>query len=109
MAEPPGNSRMPFYLAKSKVCINAAGECVGDGVFAGDNYRTGECVVALRRPLVASLDTERLRDTCANCYAWTEGSSIGSRLYVKEGTKVQACAECKRFRYCSKVTIHILD
>jgi hypothetical protein len=99
----PGAKASPFYLARSQICVDAAGECIGDGVFAGCDFGAGEHLVAMHRPLVASLDTERLNDTCANCYTWTEGSSIGSRLYVREGTKVQACAGCKRFRYCSKV------
>jgi hypothetical protein len=106
MAEPPkypGAKASSFYLARSEICVDAAGECIGDGVFAGCNFGSGEHLVTMHRPLVASLYTERLHDTCANCYTWTEGSSIGSRLYVKEGTKVQACAGCKRFRYCSKV------
>lgn len=96
----------PFYLAKSNICVNAAGECIGDGIFAGSDYGAGEHIIAVPRPLTASLDTERLSDTCANCYVWTEGSSTGSRLYVKEGTTVQKCAGCKRFYYCSKVSYH---
>lgn len=89
------SQRGPVYIARSESCI-------GDGVIASRAYRPGELITELPRPLVGSLDTERLEDTCANCYTWTEGSSIGSRLYVPEGTKVFACAGCKRFRYCSK-------
>ncbi|KAF2682373.1 SET domain-containing protein [Lentithecium fluviatile CBS 122367] len=85
----------PYYLARSK-------NCIGDGLFAGVNFKGGETIIALKRPLLASLESERLKDTCANCFVWTEESSIGSRLYVKEGTTVQTCAGCKRFRYCSK-------
>lgn len=93
-------SASPFYLAKS---TDPAGKSIGNGIFAGLDYGAGEQIAALVRPLLASLDTERLQDTCANCYIWTEGTSTGSRLYVKEGTKVSLCAGCKRFRYCSKV------
>ncbi|KAF2187202.1 SET domain-containing protein [Zopfia rhizophila CBS 207.26] len=92
----------PFYIARSEICVNAAGECIGDGIFAGHDFDAGEHIIAMKRPLVVSLSTERLVDTCANCFAWTEGTSIGSRLYVPEGIKVQTCAGCKRFRYCSK-------
>ncbi|KAF2463037.1 SET domain-containing protein [Lindgomyces ingoldianus] len=98
---PPGTST-PFYLARSEICVDSTGKCIGDGVFAGGNYEPGSHIFTLNRPLVGSLDTERLIDTCAHCYVWTEGSGIGSRLYVKEGTKVQTCAGCKKFRYCSK-------
>jgi hypothetical protein len=93
----------PMYIARSPICVNSAGERVGDGVFAGQDFGAGEQVVAIPRPMTASLDTLRLEDTCANCYVWTEGVSIGSRLYVKKGTKVSTCAGCQTFRYCSKV------
>ena len=99
----PSDKASPYYLAKSDICVNAKGECIGNGIFAGRDYGVGEQIITLARPLVASLDTERLADTCANCFTWTEGSSIGSRLYVPEGTSVSACGGCKRFRYCSKV------
>jgi hypothetical protein len=87
-----------YYLARSKTCI-------GDGIFAADDLQAGQPLAVLERPLLASLESERLKDTCANCFVWTEGSAIGSRLYVKEGTSVQACAGCRRFRYCSKVSM----
>ncbi|KAF2270406.1 SET domain-containing protein [Lojkania enalia] len=92
----------PFHLARSPICVTATGECIGDGLFAGQDYSAGEQITSIERPLIGSIDTQRLKDTCANCYVWTEGSSLGSRLYVKDGTKVQTCAGCKRFRYCSK-------
>ncbi|PVI03690.1 SET domain-containing protein [Periconia macrospinosa] len=90
------------YIAPSSVCVNAAGKRVGNGLFSKHDSKAGESVIRIKRPLMASLETERLSDTCANCFVWTEGSSFGSRLYVKEGTKVQTCAGCKRFRYCSR-------
>jgi hypothetical protein len=96
-------SPAPYYISKSNVCVNSKGESVGNGVFAGRRFGAGEEVVSFKRPLVSSLDTERLLDTCANCYVWAEGSSTGTRLYVPEGTEVQKCASCQRFRYCSKV------
>ncbi|KAF2647611.1 SET domain-containing protein [Lophiostoma macrostomum CBS 122681] len=94
-------STAPFYATRSPSCIATDGK-PGRGAFSGADYGAGELIISKRRPTIASLDTERLQDTCANCYTWTEGSSIGSRLYVKEGVSVQACGGCKRFRYCSK-------
>ncbi|KAF1842697.1 SET domain-containing protein [Cucurbitaria berberidis CBS 394.84] len=91
-----------LYIAKSNVCLNSKGESIGRGVFASGDFGAGEQLAAFQRPLVGSLDTERLLDTCANCYIWTEGSSTGTRLYVPEDTNVQKCAGCQRFRYCSK-------
>ncbi|KAJ4345367.1 uncharacterized protein N0V89_011497 [Didymosphaeria variabile] len=87
-----------YYIKDSTI----GGQAAGKGFFSSKDVKSGESIVMIRRPLMASLESERLKDTCANCYIWTEGSSIGSRLYVKEGTTVSTCAGCKRFRYCSK-------
>jgi SET and MYND domain-containing protein len=106
MTEQPKSSvttPAPYYIAKSNVCVNSKGESIGNGVFAGRKFGAGEQIATFKRPLVGSLETERLLDTCANCYVWAEGSSTGTRLYVPEGTEVQKCAACQRFRYCSKV------
>ncbi|KAF2733244.1 hypothetical protein EJ04DRAFT_275844 [Polyplosphaeria fusca] len=91
-----------FYIGRSEICVNASGERIGNGLFASHNYDSAQLIASLTRPLVASLSRERLRDTCANCFVWTEYLSVGSSLYVPEGTKVQACAGCKAYRYCSK-------
>ncbi|KAH7372314.1 hypothetical protein BKA66DRAFT_423138 [Pyrenochaeta sp. MPI-SDFR-AT-0127] len=99
---PSSGSTASIYIAKSNVCLNSKGESIGQGVFVNRNFGAGNQIVVLKRPLVGSLDTERLKDTCANCYIWTEGSSTGTRLYVPEGSTVQKCAGCSRFRYCSK-------
>lgn len=93
-----------YYIAKSNICVDNKGESVGNGIFSGRKLGAGERVAVFKRPLVGSLDNERLLDTCANCYMWTDGSSTGTRLYVPEGAKVQKCAGCSRFRYCSKVS-----
>ena len=97
----------PYYIAKSNLCLNEKGESVGNGFFANLDFNAGEQVTSLKRALIGSLDAERLLDTCANCYVWTDGSSTGTRLYVPLGTKVQKCAGCQRFRYCSKVRTSI--
>ncbi|CAI6331507.1 unnamed protein product [Periconia digitata] len=95
------------YIARSSVCVKGSssttgGQRVGNGLFSSHDVKPGEAVLRIKRPLMASLESERLKDTCANCFVWTEGSSWGSRLYVKDGVTVQTCAGCKRFRYCSK-------
>jgi hypothetical protein len=97
-------SAAPYYISKSNVCVNSKGESIGNGLFAGRRFGAGEEIASFNRPLVGSLESERLLDTCANCYVWAEGSSTGTRLYVPEGTEVQKCAACQRFRYCSKVS-----
>jgi hypothetical protein len=88
-----------YYIKDSVI----GGQTAGKGFFSNKDFKAGEAIITIPRPLMASLESERLKDTCANCYIWTEGSSIGSRLYVKQGITVQMCAGCKRFRYCSKV------
>ncbi|KAI4708948.1 hypothetical protein J4E89_006350 [Alternaria sp. Ai002NY15] len=101
----PGSSvaaPAPYYISKSAICTNSKGESIGNGLFANRRFGSGEEIASFTRPLVASLETERLLDTCANCYLWTEGSSTGTRLYVPEGAKVNKCAACQIFRYCSK-------
>ncbi|KAL5116260.1 hypothetical protein ACEQ8H_005818 [Pleosporales sp. CAS-2024a] len=89
----------PFYISRA---TNNEGESIGNGLFAGRRFGAGEEITGLKRPLLGSLDTQYLHDTCANCYVWTEGASSGTRLYVPEGTAVSKCAACQRFRYCSK-------
>jgi SET and MYND domain-containing protein len=88
-----------YYIADS----NIGGQPAGKGFFSSKDVQSGEPIVTVKRPLMASLESERLKDTCANCYMWTEGSAIGSRLYANKATGVSVCAGCKRFRYCSKV------
>ena len=98
------NSSAPCRPAKSQACINEKGENTGNGLFANVSFEAGQLVASIRRPIVGSLDTERLLDTCANCYVWTEGASTGTRTYVPEGIKISKCAGCQRFRYCGKVS-----
>lgn len=88
-----------YYIRDSTI----GGQMAGKGFFSNRAFKSGEPIITITRPLMASLESERLKDTCANCYVWTEGSTVGSRIYVKQGITVQMCAGCKRFRYCSKV------
>lgn len=97
------SSSAPFRPAKSPVCTNENGESTGNGLFANLDFEPGQLVASIRRPIGGALDTERLLDTCANCFVWTESASTGTRTYVPEGVKVSKCAGCQRFRYCSKV------
>lgn len=105
-ALPPAGdaSNVPYYISKS---VDTEGKSIGNGIFAGHDVKAGEEIMSLKRPLVGSLDSQYVSDTCSNCYIWTEGASTGARLYVPEGTKVQKCAGCQHFRYCSKVHISL--
>ncbi|KAL6703733.1 hypothetical protein ACN47E_009114 [Coniothyrium glycines] len=91
-----------YYIARSTICVNSKGESVGNGFFVNRDFGAGEAIVTLSRPLVGSLDIERLFDTCANCYTWMGRFSGGTRLYVPAGITLQKCGGCQRFRYCSK-------
>lgn len=90
-----------YYIADSTI----GGQPAGKGFFSSKEVSSGEPIVTIRRPLMASLESDRLKDTCANCCVWTEGSAVGSRLYVNKATDVSVCAGCRRFRYCSKVLL----
>ena len=101
MSQATSETTPPHYISRS---TNSKGESIGNGLFAGRKYEAGEQIAFAERPLLGSLDTQYLLDTCANCYVWTEGAATGTRLYVPAETKVQKCAGCQRFRYCSKVS-----
>lgn len=101
MSSATSGAAAPHYISRS---TNSRGESIGNGLFAGRRYKAGEQIAFAPRPLLGSLDSHRLLDTCANCYMWTEGAGSGSRTYVPAETKVQKCAGCQRFRYCSKVS-----
>ncbi|KAI5361060.1 putative SET domain, Zinc finger, MYND-type, 4Fe-4S ferredoxin-type, iron-sulfur binding protein [Septoria linicola] len=78
----------------------------GRGLFAKKNFEPGEIVLALDRPYVAELDTERLHDTCAWCFQ--RGTSPEDRAKAaalglpSAGIETKQCTGCKRVRYCSK-------
>jgi len=100
MSKSSSTSSPPFYISQS---TNSKGVSIGNGLFAGREFGAGEQITVIDRPLLGSLDTQYLHDTCANCYVWGEGAASGTRLYVPPNTKLSKCAGCQRFRYCSKV------
>jgi hypothetical protein len=70
----------PFRIAKSPVCVNDKGESIGEGIFANLDFGAGEQIAAIHRPILGSLDTERLLDTCANWFRYC--SKVVSRSDV---------------------------
>ena len=78
-------------------------DTAGNGLFAAKKILPGELIFSLQRPLIAVLDSARFEDTCANCFAWTAESAIGSRGDAA-GVSVSACTGCRTLRYCSKVS-----
>jgi hypothetical protein len=79
----------------------------GRGLFATKDFQPGDLVVSVDRPLVAELDVERLRDTCAWCFQRgetdpTERAQAASMGLPTGSVEVKACTGCHRVAYCSK-------
>lgn len=73
----------------------------GRGLFATRTISPGEPLLSLDRPLVTALDVERIPDTCAWCFAWTE-LPVLSGAGVNQATIVNWCTGCKKVKYCSR-------
>lgn len=79
----------------------------GRGLFAAKDFRPGDVVLAVDRPLVAELDIDRLKDTCAWCFQRGATDPLERKHSAAMGlptgfTEVKACAGCQRISYCSK-------
>lgn len=73
----------------------------GRGLFAIRDVTAGNALLSLDRPLITALDGERIQDTCAWCFAWTE-LPVLSGAGVNQATTVNACSGCKKVKYCSR-------
>ncbi|KAK6067358.1 MYND finger [Seiridium cupressi] len=79
----------------------------GHGLFALKDFQPGDVVLAIDRPLVAELDMERLRDTCAWCFQRgatdPQERAMSAAMGLPAGfIEVKACTGCRRISYCSK-------
>ncbi|KAH9886421.1 hypothetical protein F4778DRAFT_786810 [Xylariomycetidae sp. FL2044] len=79
----------------------------GRGLFAKKDFAPGDLVVYLDRPLVAELDLDRLRDTCAWCLQRAATNPMERMQAASMGLpngliEVKACTGCRRVVYCSK-------
>lgn len=90
------------YIQRDKVLKGTTGHA-GTGLFAKDDISAKECIMLILRPLVAVLDTPRLKDTCYCCYRWSKPSAIGARPNMLDGTVLKACSGCHIVYYCEKV------
>lgn len=74
----------------------------GRGLFAKKKLTAGELIFRIDGPLVGSIDTARLHDTCSSCYAWRSAPQLPALGPGAEGT-VRACGGCKVLSFCDKV------
>ncbi|KAI0480962.1 hypothetical protein GGR56DRAFT_298060 [Xylariaceae sp. FL0804] len=79
----------------------------GRGLFAERDFTPGDLVLAVERPLVAELETDRLLDTCGWCCQRgltdpTERAQAAAMGLPIGLTETKSCAGCRRVSYCSK-------
>lgn len=79
----------------------------GKGIFATKSFAPGDVVLELERPLVATLDKERVEDTCGWCFNWIN-LSLTAPTAIPAHRKVKWCSGCNKIKYCSKVRASIL-
>ena len=84
----------------------------GRGLFSTESVGAGQEILRVERPLLASLDTPHLKDTCNNCFIWISETvqPLNNSLTVWQGAEagqqvkpLKACLGCKVVSYCSKV------
>ncbi|PGH10788.1 hypothetical protein AJ79_05261 [Helicocarpus griseus UAMH5409] len=85
-------------IADRIVCTDPQAESkeTGDkglGLFATSHLRPGDNVFAITANFATVLDTDRLADTCSNCFA-TVGDEVNPDLTLK------ACTGCRVVKYC---------
>lgn len=84
---------MPPALYKAQPSAGA-----GTGLFATRDIADGEVIWEEERPLLAVLDSARLKEACSWCFTYVgEKNDDGSRLKV--------CTGCKILRFCDVVSV----
>jgi hypothetical protein len=79
----------------------------GRGLFARKDFQPGDLVLAVDRPLIAELETDRLVDSCAWCFQRGETDPFSRAQAASMGlpngfVEVKTCSGCRRVAYCSK-------
>ncbi|KAF2146566.1 uncharacterized protein K452DRAFT_282748 [Aplosporella prunicola CBS 121167] len=92
----PSAERALEIMAQNNASYIKESPVAGNGLFAKKAIDTGGLIFSIPRPLVAALDTSRLLDTCANCFACND--MIGS----SEGLDLKACTGCNIVKFCGK-------
>ena len=84
----------------------------GRGLKAKCSIAAGARVMGVKKPLLAVLDSDRLRDTCYNCLKTEKGYRVSTADNMSHSTSyldtqnwgtVSCCTACRIARYCSKV------
>jgi hypothetical protein len=76
----------------------------GRGLYARRSISARELIISIKRPLVISLDTKRLKDTCYRCLNYMiEMADYHERADRIDEHRLQTCTGCHVVRYCSKV------
>lgn len=97
----PANETSENIMANTRSTEIKPSPIGGRGLFATEAIAPGEALLCLDRPLVTTLDAERIHDTCAWCFAWTE-LPVLSGAGVNQATTVNWCTGCKKVKYCSR-------
>lgn len=77
------------------------------GLYAKRDILARERIISIQRPLIISLDTPRLKDTCYCCLGYTETGPEYDPHHWKADNRLQICTGCHVVRYCSKVRTRI--
>ncbi|KAF3012590.1 hypothetical protein E8E14_005742 [Neopestalotiopsis sp. 37M] len=79
----------------------------GRGLFASKDFKPGDVVLSIDRPLVAELDMDRMSDSCAWCFQRGATDPMERQVSAAMGLpagfiEVKSCTGCRRVSYCSK-------
>ncbi|KAI0163565.1 hypothetical protein BJ166DRAFT_296559 [Pestalotiopsis sp. NC0098] len=79
----------------------------GRGLFATKDFRPGDVVLSVDRPLVAELDVDRMLDSCGWCLQRGATDPMERQYSAAMGlpsgfVECKACSGCRRVAYCSK-------
>lgn len=75
------------------------------GLFSAKDFPAGRLILSISRPLLSILDSENIRDACANCFLWQPSDRAAGATSLHDGKEVslKACLGCRTNQYCSKV------
>ncbi|ETS86443.1 hypothetical protein PFICI_00271 [Pestalotiopsis fici W106-1] len=94
--------------ANENVEVKSSGNSeTGRGLFASKDFKPGDVVLSVDRPLVAELDMDRMSDSCAWCFQRGATDPMERQSSAAMGLpagfiECKACSGCRRVSYCSK-------
>ncbi|KAL1965972.1 hypothetical protein VTN77DRAFT_4912 [Rasamsonia byssochlamydoides] len=93
-------SSNPLPGVNCKTTVRAAGNGMGNGLFAATDIEMGQDLLSIQKPFVAVLDTLRLQDTCSGCFGLKQQQQ--EQKTPEEAVKLKSCTRCQVVRYCDK-------